>query len=105
MRARRNMSAKKHTSARLLGRSARKANPKSLDEAGNAAQVHIKLIARAKRRNRVERFFNRIKQCRRGATRYDKLAATILPSFNSRQSVYGCAFTSPRPGINSIQKY
>jgi transposase len=26
-------------------------------------------------RNRIERFFNRIKQCRRVATRYDRLAA------------------------------
>ena len=29
-------------------------------------------------RNRVEQFFNRIKQCRRVATRYDKLAANYL---------------------------
>ncbi len=29
-------------------------------------------------RNIVERFFNRIKQCRRVATRYDKLAANYL---------------------------
>jgi transposase len=29
-------------------------------------------------RNRVERFFNRIKHCRRIATRYDKLAANFL---------------------------
>jgi transposase len=29
-------------------------------------------------RNRVERFFNRIKPCRRIATRYDKLAANLL---------------------------
>lgn len=29
-------------------------------------------------RNRVERFFNRIKKCRRVATRYDKLAANYL---------------------------
>ena len=29
-------------------------------------------------RNRVERFCNRIKQCRRVATRYDKLAANYL---------------------------
>jgi hypothetical protein len=27
---------------------------------------------------RIERFFNRIKQCRRVATRYDKLAANYL---------------------------
>src|SRR5271167_700915 len=31
-----------------------------------------------KARNLVERFFNRIKQCRRIATRYDKLAANYL---------------------------
>lgn len=29
-------------------------------------------------RKRIERFFNRIKQCRRVATRYDKLAANYL---------------------------
>jgi len=29
-------------------------------------------------RNLVERFFNKIKQCRRAATRYDKLAANYL---------------------------
>jgi transposase len=29
-------------------------------------------------RNRVERFFNRIKQCRRVATRYDRLADNYL---------------------------
>jgi transposase len=29
-------------------------------------------------RNRVERFVNRIKQCRRVATRYDRLAANYL---------------------------
>src|SRR5208337_4638694 len=48
-------------------------------------------------RNRVERFFNRIKQCRRVATRYDRLAANSLPSFNPHQSGYGCALMSPRP--------
>jgi transposase len=31
-------------------------------------------------RNLVERFFNKIKQCRRVATRYDKLAASIHPT-------------------------
>lgn len=31
-----------------------------------------------KERNRVERFFSRIKQFRRIATRYDKLAATFM---------------------------
>jgi transposase len=29
-------------------------------------------------RNLVERFFNKIKHCRRAATRYDKLAANYL---------------------------
>ncbi len=29
-------------------------------------------------RSRIERFFNRIKQCRRVATRYNKLAANYL---------------------------
>jgi transposase len=29
-------------------------------------------------RNQVERFFNRIKQCRRVATRYERLAANYL---------------------------
>jgi transposase len=31
-----------------------------------------------KKRNQVERFFNRIKQCRRIATRYEKLAENFL---------------------------
>ena len=31
-----------------------------------------------KERNLIERFFNRIKHCRRIATRYDKLAANYL---------------------------
>ena len=34
--------------------------------------------ARFRARNLVERFFNKIKQCRRIATRYDKLAANYL---------------------------
>jgi transposase len=33
---------------------------------------------RYRARNQVERFFNRIKQCRRVATRYDRLAANYL---------------------------
>jgi hypothetical protein len=44
-----------------------------------------------------ERFFNKIKQCRRVATRYDKLAANYLASSSSRQYGYGCALKSPRP--------
>ena len=47
-------------------------------------------------RNLVERFFNKIKQCRRVATRYDKLLTTS-PSFSLRQSEYGCGLMSPRP--------
>jgi transposase len=35
-------------------------------------------ICTGRARNLVERFFNRIKQCRRVATRYDKLAANYL---------------------------
>lgn len=31
-----------------------------------------------KERNRVERFFSRLKHCRRIATRYDKLASTFM---------------------------
>jgi transposase-like protein len=37
-------------------------------------------------RNLVERFFNKIKQCRRIATRYDKLAANYL-AFNKLASI------------------
>jgi hypothetical protein len=46
-------------------------------------------------RNSVEQFFNRIKQCRRIATRYDKVAATPWPSSSSHQS--GCGFVSMNP--------
>jgi transposase len=35
-------------------------------------------LANSRARNLVERFFNKIKQCRRVATRYDKLAANYL---------------------------
>jgi len=49
-------------------------------------------------RNQVERFFNRIKQCRRVATRYDRLAGNYLPSSNSHLSGYGWPrVMSPRP--------
>jgi hypothetical protein len=48
-------------------------------------------------RNLVERFFNKIKQCRRVATRYDKLAANYLALSNSPQYGCGCALMSPRP--------
>lgn len=40
--------------------------------------VQIPWIDKNRARNQVERFFNRIKQCRRVATRYDKLAANYL---------------------------
>jgi transposase len=35
-------------------------------------------------RNLIERFFNKIKQCRRVATRYDKLAANYLAFHRAR---------------------
>lgn len=47
-------------------------------------------------RNRIERFFNRIKQCRRVATRYDKLAANYL-AFVQLASIR--ALMSPRPNL------
>jgi transposase len=42
----------------------------------NGADLLSRHLYRA--RNLVERFFNKIKQCRRVATRYDKLAANYL---------------------------
>jgi len=42
----------------------------------NGADLFSRHLYRA--RNLVERFFNKIKQCRRVATRYDKLAANYL---------------------------
>jgi hypothetical protein len=54
----------------------------------------------------VERFFNKIKHCRRVATRYDKLAANYLAFVQLASISYGCALMSPRPnqGIES-QEY
>lgn len=52
-----------------------------------------------RQRNHVERFFNRIKQCRRIATRYEKPPSISLHSSSSQQSGYGCAFMSPRPSL------
>ena len=46
-------------------------------------------------RNLVERFFNRIKQCRGWRRAMTGLPLTTLPSFNSRQASYGCALMSP----------
>ena len=42
------------------------------------AKTQFVLARTYRARNLVERFFNRIKQCRRVATRYDKLAANYL---------------------------
>jgi transposase len=44
----------------------------------NRKRQHAYDKALYKERNRVERFFSRIKQCRRIATRYDKLAHTFM---------------------------
>jgi transposase len=44
----------------------------------NRRRQHAYDKALYKERNRVERFFSRIKQCRRIATRYDKLAETFM---------------------------
>jgi|SRR5436190_21698116 len=42
------------------------------------ARTRSALVLTFTARNLVERFFNKIKQCRRVATRYDKLAANYL---------------------------
>src|SRR5512136_1164486 len=47
-------------------------------------------------RNLIERFFNKIKQCRRVATRYDKLAANYL-AFVKLACIRICELMSPRP--------
>jgi hypothetical protein len=50
--------------------------------------------------NLVERFFNKIRQCRRVATRYDKLAANYLAFIQLASKRYGRArFTSSRPKL------
>src|SRR5260221_5853193 len=52
-------------------------------------------------RNLIERIFNKIKQCQRIATRYDKRALNYLavtwPSSSSHQSAFGYALMSPDP--------
>jgi transposase len=48
-------------------------------------------------RNLIERFFNKIKQCRRIATRYDKLAQTTSPSFSLHRLGCGRALMSSCP--------
>ena len=50
-------------------------------------------------RNRVERFFNKLKQFRRIATRYEKLAANYLTMIKSPLSASGCVPMSPRPNL------
>jgi hypothetical protein len=46
----------------------------------------------------VERFFNIIKQCRRVATQYDKLAANYLASIKlAAIQGFGYLLMSPRP--------
>ena len=46
-------------------------------------------------RNLIERFFNKIKQCRRIATDTTS-QPTLLRSSNSHQSPFGCVLMSPR---------
>ena len=48
-------------------------------------------------RNLIKRFFNKIKQCRRVATRYDKLAANYLAFVKLASSEFGCVLMSPHP--------
>jgi transposase len=48
-------------------------------------------------RNLVERFFNKIKQCRRSQLATTSSRPTTSPSSNSHQYGYGCALMSPRP--------
>jgi len=56
--------------SRELGRTFRR------NEIGRTQSALVLYLYRA--RNLIERFFNKIKQCRRVATRYDKLAANYL---------------------------
>ncbi len=50
----------------------------NIPDRNNAKQGHAFSPTLYRERNRVERFFNRLKHCRRIATRYDKLAANYL---------------------------
>src|SRR5262252_2312875 len=47
-------------------------------------------------RNLIERFFNKIKQCRRVATDMTNSRPTIWPSSSSHQSAFGYVLMSPR---------
>jgi len=53
-------------------------------------------------RSLVERFFNKIRHCRRGATRYDKLAANSFAVSSLLLSGYGCALDHDPFGLNRI---
>jgi transposase len=53
-------------------------------------------------RNLVERFFIKIKHCRRVATRYDKLAANYLAFVQLASIRFGCALMSPRPRLAEL---
>jgi len=55
-------------------------------------------------RNQVERFFNRIKQCRRVATRYDRLAANYLAFVQLASIRLWLTFMSPRPSADDPPK-
>jgi transposase len=52
-------------------------------------------------RNLVERFFNKIKQCRRIATRYDKLAANYLAFVKLAAIRIWLRLMSPRPSFDN----
>ncbi len=50
----------------------------NIPDRSNRKQGHAFSPTLYRERNRIERFFNRIKHCRRIATRYEKLAANYL---------------------------
>src|SRR5438132_291354 len=53
--------------------------------------------------NRVERFFNKIKHCRRVATRYDKLAANYLAFVQLASIRLWLRAMSPRPSAVDLK--
>ena len=55
-------------------------------------------------RTLIERFFNKIMQCRRVATRYGKPRPTIWPSSNSHQSEFGYALDIGDPSQPGIKQ-
>src|SRR3954464_14774854 len=56
-------------------------------------------------RNLVERFFNKIKQCRRGATRYDQLAANYLAFIQLASIRLWLRIMSPHPSRRAIASF